>query len=632
MGATGSYTAKATINPLLYPFTKWISRDITLFIQRGQQQLPETFALRKHEFEYLIGNDELSFSSLRALFQQIFDTDRNGLVDKFEVMCIILMTSKVSSLEKVQFFFDMFNFNSKGYLNQSELTLLLMAVTRGAYKIDQKFIPPSAKTIKALTAEGLGYARRAPNELRRPELVEFVQNNVDISAFLECWRGHASQVLLPLGMKWRDLSFPAHHISICPSKEWMGIGLPPEGFIHWRRREHIGKEVHSLAYLFTHKESFLKTVDRRTVYFSDGVLGDGHLHQGYLADRWLLTSLGMLSARPPCLMALFASTGQEEVGRYCIRFYEQGSWRSVYVDDRLPCGPDYYPLFLTSSSLLEAWPPLLEKGLAKYMGSYGHIGAVAQRPDALLTGLRYLTGGHVYMRAVRGYVWETVYMGTDPLKDALRVVLKALKEGSIVALGRSPACGMMASSKPIPPLGHLFPIVGTTVVKGFTELILRDPYSLLDATVPREGYCKTYTLRVEDIPQYYDTMVFVSYPDSLRDASAWSTEILSQVTHGPDRPAVFALTVRGKEGAQSGGRKARRKSTVAEIDLMIQASDGVAAAMGGSHMRLKERTDFSRVNEDKRAFIGEKRKDAKGAAGDKEVEDNRVQVCITISR
>ena len=38
----------------------------------------------------------------------------------------------------------------------------------------------------------------------------FIINNDDVLAFLESWRGHASQVLLGENEKWRDLSFPAN--------------------------------------------------------------------------------------------------------------------------------------------------------------------------------------------------------------------------------------------------------------------------------------------------------------------------------------------------------------------------------------------------------------------------------------
>lgn len=203
--ASGTYTQKATISSQLFPFSKWDQKEIHQLLLRGQSDLSESFGLRKHEVEYLIGiNEEISFNLLRSLFDDIFDTDHNNLVDKMELMCVICMVSKLSTSDKLQFFFDLFNFNNKGFLNDSELTLLIMAVTRGVFKVDQKFHPPSAKVIKELVKEAFTFAISEPGNLRKPELLRFAVNNPSVYAYLECWRGHASQVLLLEGTKWRD--------------------------------------------------------------------------------------------------------------------------------------------------------------------------------------------------------------------------------------------------------------------------------------------------------------------------------------------------------------------------------------------------------------------------------------------
>lgn len=87
MGNTGSYTSKATIDPTLFPFTTWKTKEINEFLLRGQQELSETFALRKVEFDFLIGIDTVNthFIPMRTLYE-IFDTDKNQAVDKLEVM------------------------------------------------------------------------------------------------------------------------------------------------------------------------------------------------------------------------------------------------------------------------------------------------------------------------------------------------------------------------------------------------------------------------------------------------------------------------------------------------------------------------------------------------------------------
>ena len=55
MGQTGSITQKAYVDPLLHPFTKWTTGEMHMLFLRSQNELPETFALRIAEFEFLLG-------------------------------------------------------------------------------------------------------------------------------------------------------------------------------------------------------------------------------------------------------------------------------------------------------------------------------------------------------------------------------------------------------------------------------------------------------------------------------------------------------------------------------------------------------------------------------------------------
>ena len=611
--STGSYTAKAHIIPLLYPYTKWNSNDIRKFLIRGMKELPETFGIRKFEFEYLVG-DQVEVHGARSLFSDIFDSDKNGLVDKFEVMCVIGMTSKISSLEKVHYFFDLFNFNDKGYLNESELTLLFMAVTRGAFKIDKKFQPPSAKLIKNLVDEALTYAKTEAYGIRKPELVQFVVNNPSVTAYLECWRGHASQVLVADECRWRDMGFPCNDEAVCPGPKWMMYGLPPDTFIHWRRRDRVGTEL-GCEQLFAHAVSYLKTIDRRKVYKGLGVLGTGHLKQGFLADRWFLSSLAAMTTNPETLLYNFITTGQEDRGRFCVRFYEGGRWRTVYVDDRIPCGPNYQPLFASSSCSFEAWPLIVEKALGKYYGSYGTIGVCSGRADATMAALRLLTGGHVLRYYAKDYDWKS-YSDDVRGENGFQFILDCIKEGSVVSLGRSSATMMMntnstlkvnPASYVLPPLGRLFPVAASANLKGYNYLILKDPWGLIadcDKEVNFEsGHSNTFKIKVEDIPLYYDTIIMSRFPDSLRAAIAnkevsllakisnsaakmgpvpWKTEVFSAITKGKEQPAVFLLKLK------------KSLTKVEESKSILRDSNVLAVAEEEINYKLKDRADFSR--------------------------------------
>lgn len=55
-----------------------------------------------------------------------------------------------------------------------------------------------------------------------------------------------------------------------------------------------------------------------------------------LANQWLLSAMVILTSRPRWLRGLFIATGQEELGRYCLRVFKEGNWLNVFVDTRVP--------------------------------------------------------------------------------------------------------------------------------------------------------------------------------------------------------------------------------------------------------------------------------------------------------
>ena len=409
MGQTGSYTAKAKITPNLLPFTKWKEKEMEEFRLRSQLQLSETFALRRTEFDFLIGLEQVDSLTLRSLFNDVFLTKGNKVVDKFEVMCVVCFASALSNAEKVAFIFDMFNFNEKGYLLEPEISVLLSSVTAGVYKADPNFVPPSPAMMQLLLKTALSFASfdKSSNRLRKPELISFAAEVPDVQYFLDAWRGHAGQILIGKGQNWRDATFPASNISICPITDWQYEGLPPEHFVEWRRPANI-YSIRGRKFLFSHRTEILKTVDKRVVYEGSGCIGGGMLKQGLLSDRWFINAVAMCIARPKVVEALFAYTGQEDLGRYCVRFYEGFGWRSVYVDSRIPCSHDGIPLFVRSSDQEESWPLLLEKAAAKYFSSYGHFAMAGIRADAVMHALRLLTGGHAMKIPATDFVWVSV--------------------------------------------------------------------------------------------------------------------------------------------------------------------------------------------------------------------------------
>jgi hypothetical protein len=518
MGASGSYTQKAAINSNLFPFTKWGPREIEEFRLRGTRDLADTFALRRAEFDFLIGKALLSLKQLKVLFEEVFDTNSNKVVDKYELMCCVCLLSKLSNLDKIHFLFDLFNFNAKGYLLPPEISLLLISVSTGAYKADNKFAPPSHTYVANVVSQALSFGLADPGKsLRKPELVAFTASVVDVNAYLEAWTGYAGQVLIRKGFHWRDLTFPACGDSMAPTDQWLTNGMPPPDFVRWVRLRNLEPGAGSTL-LFTHQTRYLKTVDKQAMYEGSGIIAAGTLKQGLLADRWLLNAIATCVCRPYLLTSLFATTGQETEGRYCVRLYEGFSWKTIFIDDRMPCNLAATPLFSRSSDTEESVVMLMEKALAKYLGSYAHLASAASRSDAQLCGLRMLTGGHVYKLHVHSQcTWESVrdddshhhddhhdggggggvhapaVPGAIPslpaelpantstteipkhLKiDGAQLVVSLFKEGSLVSFGISELNSMYAdylrprtleTNKPWGPFGYQFPVVGYEVSK-----------------------------------------------------------------------------------------------------------------------------------------------------------------------
>ena len=69
-------------------------------------------------------------------------------------------------------------------------------------------------------------------------------------------------------------------------------------------------------------------------------------------------------------------------GKYAVRLFEQGCWRTVVVDDRVPFGAGGQPLVPLSADARQLWPLILAKAL--YRLSASAPGSISQSPAVLL--------------------------------------------------------------------------------------------------------------------------------------------------------------------------------------------------------------------------------------------------------
>ena len=92
--------------------------------------------------------------------------------------------------------------------------------------------------------------------------------------------------------------------------------------------------------------------------FCDGVEA-GDVIQGILGDCWLLGSFSIIAQRDDLLYPLVVFE-EPKYGFYVFRFFQNGKWRFVVIDDRLPVSKRRQFLFAHCADRQEIWVPLLE--------------------------------------------------------------------------------------------------------------------------------------------------------------------------------------------------------------------------------------------------------------------------------
>jgi len=96
----------------------------------------------------------------------------------------------------------------------------------------------------------------------------------------------------------------------------------------------------------------------------------------------------LVSNYPDLLQKLFVEVDDKE-GRYTVRLYYEHEWKLVTIDDRIPCGEDGFPVFGHNTLKHEIWVCILEKAMAKLLGSYEALdGGWFEEGVVMLTGGR----------------------------------------------------------------------------------------------------------------------------------------------------------------------------------------------------------------------------------------------------
>ncbi|EYB98912.1 hypothetical protein Y032_0127g1413 [Ancylostoma ceylanicum] len=114
------------------------------------------------------------------------------------------------------------------------------------------------------------------------------------------------------------------------------------------------------------------------------------IEQGVLGDCWLLSAMALIAERPDVLEHILLTKEYSHCGVYQVRLCIDGQWKIVLVDDFFPCRPETRSIAFADGRKNQLWVPLIEKALAKQLGSYSRL-----RAGRTIEGLAMLTGAPV---------------------------------------------------------------------------------------------------------------------------------------------------------------------------------------------------------------------------------------------
>lgn len=96
------------------------------------------------------------------------------------------------------------------------------------------------------------------------------------------------------------------------------------------------------------------------------------IKQGVLGNCWLIAVFALLVQKPEYRDKIILTKEISSTGCYLVRLCINGSWKTILLDDYLPCCEETKTQMF-AKTLKQLWGPMLEKALAKVNGSYNDL-------------------------------------------------------------------------------------------------------------------------------------------------------------------------------------------------------------------------------------------------------------------
>ena len=159
----GQIYGKARIHNHSKPFINLPNRSVVALLEATSLiaesygltivEVKEIFQISFSEELRPVGLTNLQFQKNVELFYHLFDRDHVDVVDTFEFLSTIILTSDTPRKQKIKMIFRLFDIEEKDELSQNEIIILIHACASGLCKISELTCPTSAQLTKvALTA------------------------------------------------------------------------------------------------------------------------------------------------------------------------------------------------------------------------------------------------------------------------------------------------------------------------------------------------------------------------------------------------------------------------------------------------------------------------------------------------
>lgn len=247
----------------------------------------------------------------------------------------------------------------------------------------------------------------------------------------------------------------------------------------------VAADVRDVA--FMRPAQFLGADDGAPALFGDAGPTCADVVQGSLGDCFFLAALSVVATRPRALRKLFVTQEMNGNGVFACRFFYNGSWKTVVVDDRLPIhGSSSRPRYGHNGKKNELWVAVAEKAYAKLYGSYDAIcgGNVSE-------ALRDLTGA-----PVRDVNLENDKVQTSIASGELYAKLQRdFDAGFLVSCAF--VCPLDGAPRPSKLKGilvnHAYSVLSVAVVCGAQLIRVRNPWAKVEWTGAWSDSSKKWT-------------------------------------------------------------------------------------------------------------------------------------------